>query len=79
MKKRITNDKGVLDGTKSASTFEGLGSTPPEALVNLGIAYDNAGKPKDAYNAWTKAQDKGANAKDLKKWIDAKKRIYGYK
>jgi len=38
MKKRITNDKGVLDGTKSASTFEGLGSTPPEALVNLGIA-----------------------------------------
>jgi hypothetical protein len=78
LKKRIQNDKAVLDGTKSVSTFENLGSSPPEALVNLGVAYDAAGKPKEAYEAWTKAAAKGASAKDLKKWIDAKKRIYGF-
>jgi outer membrane protein assembly factor BamD (BamD/ComL family) len=77
-KKRIQNNRGVLDGTKSASTFENLGSSPPEALVNLGVAYDRDGKPKEAYEAWTKAVAKGVSSKDLKKWIDAKKRIYGF-
>ena len=77
--RRIKHNQAV-DGMKasSTSTFEGMGASPPEALVNLGILYDKAGKPKEAYEAWTKAQARGVNAKDLKKWIDAKKRIYGF-
>lgn len=79
IKKRVTHNRAVLDmGQKQLSVFADLGSSPPEALVNLGILYDQAGKPKDAYEAWTKAKAKGANARDLSKWIDAKKRIYGF-
>jgi tetratricopeptide (TPR) repeat protein len=78
-KKRVTNNKAVLNMNKSdIGTFEGLGASPPEALVNLGILLDQAGKPKDAYEAWVKAKAKGANARDLQKWIEAKKRIYGF-
>ena len=77
--RRIKHNRAV-QGMKasSASTFESMGTSPPEALVNLGILYDKAGKPKEAYEAWTKAASRGVNAKDLKKWIDAKKRIYGF-
>ena len=46
--------------------------------VDLGIVYDMLGRPKDAYDAWTKAKARGVNARDLQKWIDAKKRIYGF-
>ena len=54
-------------------------ATPPEALVNLGIVYDQLGRPKDAYDAWTaRARRAACRARDLQKWIDAKKRIYGY-
>lgn len=77
--KRIKHNRAVLDMKgSSVSTFDNMNGSPPEALVNLGILYDKAGKPKEAYEAWTKAQARGVNAKDLKKWIDAKKRIYGF-
>ncbi len=36
------------------------------------------GKPKEAYDAWIRAKAHGVNAPDLQRWIDAKKRIYGY-
>ncbi len=79
MKKRIDNNSAVLNlSTKHIKLLEALGSSPPEALVNLGILYDQQGKAKDAYEAWTKAKAKGAAGKDLAKWIDAKKRIYGF-
>ncbi len=79
MKRRIEHNRAVLDmGTKQIKVFEGLGGSPPEALVNLGILYDQQGKAKDAYEAWTKAKARGAAGKDLSKWIDAKKRIYGF-
>ncbi len=55
-----------------------LGGQPPEALVNLGIVYEQAGRPKDAYEAWVKAKARGVATRDLQKWIDAKKRIYGF-
>jgi tetratricopeptide (TPR) repeat protein len=77
--KRIRNNRAVLSmGSKQLSTFQDLGGVPPEALVNLGVLYDQAGRPKEAYEAWKSARAKGANARDLNKWIDAKKRIYGY-
>lgn len=79
LERRIRNNRAVLDlGSKQIAVLEGLGGAPPESLVNLGVLYDQAGKPKEAYEAWQKARAKGASARDLAKWIDAKKRIYGF-
>ena len=58
--------------------LEALNGVPAESLVNLGILYDQMGRPKDAYDAWSRAKAKGVQMRDLQKWIDAKKRIYGY-
>lgn len=78
-KRRITMDKAALSlGKGDLAALEALGGSPPEVLVNLGILYDQAGRPKDAYDAWTKAKAKGVQSRDLQKWIDAKKRIYGF-
>jgi len=79
IKKRVSHNKAVLSmKSKDLSTFQDLGDTPPEALVNAGILLDQAGKAEEAYEAWKKAVAKGADGKDVKKWIDAKKRIYGF-
>ena len=78
-KRRIQLDKAALDLDKGdLATLEGMNGNPPEALVNLGILYDRANRPKDAYDAWVRAKARGVQSRDLQKWIDAKKRIYGY-
>ena len=79
IKRRVENNRAVLDLDRGKlEALQRLGSNPPEALVNLGILYDQLGRPKDAYEVWQRARSQGAQAKDLQKWIDAKKRIYGY-
>ncbi|MCE9580774.1 MAG: tetratricopeptide repeat protein [Deltaproteobacteria bacterium] len=79
MKKRVVLDRLVVSpGKDDVAVLEAMGGSPPEALVNLGIAYDQLGRAKDAYEAWTKARAKGAGGRDLQKWIDSKKRIYGF-
>jgi hypothetical protein len=65
-------------GKNSLDTIEGLAGNPPESLVNLGILYDQLGRPRDAYDAWTRAKARGVQTRDLQRWIDTKKRIYGY-
>jgi len=78
-KRRLGLDRAALAlGKDKLDELEALGGNPPESLVNLGIIYDMLGKPKEAYDAWTRAKAKGVNSRDLQKWIDAKKRIYGY-
>lgn len=78
-KRRLELDRAALSlGKEDLSALEALGGALPEALVNLGIVYDLLGKPRDAYDAWTRAKARGVNARDLQKWIDAKKRIYGF-
>jgi tetratricopeptide (TPR) repeat protein len=78
-KRRLTVDEAALAlGRDKLGELEALGDKPPEALVDLGIVYDMIGKSKEAYDAWQRAKAKGVAAKDLQKWIDAKKRIYGY-
>ena len=78
-KRRIAMDKAALAlAANDMSTLEGLAGNPPEALVNLGILYDRAGRPREAYDAWVRAKARGVQTRDLQKWIDAKKRIYGY-
>jgi tetratricopeptide (TPR) repeat protein len=78
-KKRIALDRIALSLDKSKlGELESFGGEPPEALVDLGIVYDLLGRPKDAYDTWIKAKAKGANAPNLQRWLDAKKRIYGF-
>jgi hypothetical protein len=62
----------------SIRAFEEMNGSPPEALVNLGILYDQQGQAEKAYDTWVKARAKGATAPNLTKWIDAKKRIFGF-
>jgi len=78
-RRRIDLDRAALAlGKDKLGQLEGMGGNPPEALVDVGIIYDMIGRPKDAYDAWTRAKAKGVAAPGLQKWIDAKRRIYGY-
>jgi len=78
-KRRITMDRAALSlGKNDLETMEDLAGNPAESLVNLGIIYDQLGRPKDAYDAWVRAKARGVQARDLQRWIDAKKRIYGF-
>jgi Flp pilus assembly protein TadD len=78
-KRRILMDRAAISlGKNDLAAMENLAGNPPESLVNLGIVYDQLGRPKDAYDAWTRAKARGVQARDLQRWIDAKKRIYGY-
>ena len=78
-KRRIAMDRAALSLAKNdLPTMEGLAGNPVESLVNLGILYDQLGRPRDAYDAWTRARARGVQTRDLQRWIDAKKRIYGY-
>ena len=78
-KRRIAMDRAALSlGKNDLAAMENLAGNPPESLVNLGIIYDQLGRPKDAYDAWNRAKTRGVQTRDLQRWIDAKKRIYGY-
>ena len=78
-KRRLTMDQAAMSlGKDKLNELESLGGNPPESLIDLGIVYDMLGRPKDAYDAWNRAKAKGATAPGLQRWIDAKKRIYGY-
>jgi lipopolysaccharide biosynthesis regulator YciM len=78
-KRRLGMDRAALAlGKDKLAELEALGGNPPESLVDLGIVYDLLGRPKDAYDAWSRAKARGAAARDLQKWLDAKRRIYGY-
>jgi tetratricopeptide (TPR) repeat protein len=78
-KRRIAMDRAALAlGKANLTTLENMNGSPPEALVNLGIIYDQLGRPREAYDAWTKAKTRGVQVRDLQRWIDAKKRIYGF-
>jgi len=57
--------------------LERLSSKVPEALVNLGIAYERKGDQAKALDAWRRAKKLGVRFGPLPEWIDAKERIYG--
>jgi Flp pilus assembly protein TadD len=79
IKRRVNHNRAVLAlGKDQIGTLEGLGGSPPEALLNLGSVYDQMGRAKDAYDTWLKAKARNVQSRDLQKWIDAKKRIYGF-
>ena len=79
VKRRVTMDRAALSlGRQNLGAMENLAGNPPESLVNLGILYDQLGRPREAYDAWNRAKSRGVQVRDLQRWIDAKKRIYGY-
>jgi tetratricopeptide (TPR) repeat protein len=79
LRRRVTMDRAALSlGKTNLGAMEGLGGNPPESLVNLGILYDQLGRPREAFDAWSKAKARGVQVRDLQRWIDTKKRIYGF-
>jgi lipopolysaccharide biosynthesis regulator YciM len=78
MQKRIVLDRIVVSNSGDPHDLEAMGGSPPEALLDLGVLYDRLGREKDAYDAWQKAKARGVGGAQLQKWIDAKKRIYGF-
>ncbi|MCX5744769.1 MAG: tetratricopeptide repeat protein [Proteobacteria bacterium] len=77
--KRLRMDRLALALDKrQLAALESLQGSPPEVLVNLGIVLEQLGRPREAYDAWLRAKARGVQSRDLQKWIDAKKRIYGY-
>ncbi len=67
--------EGHLDAAIGA--LERLGPRIPEALVNLGIAYERKGDPAKALDAWRRARKAGVRFAPLTDWIEAKERVYG--
>ncbi len=78
----VAHDLAVLDladGKLDAAIaqLERLSGKVPEALVNLGIAYERKGDHAKALDAWRRARKAGARFAPLPEWIEAKERIYG--
>jgi tetratricopeptide (TPR) repeat protein len=69
----------LADGKVDAAItqLERLGQKIPEALVNLGIAYEHKGDHVRALDAWRRAKKAGARFAPLNDWIESKERIYG--
>ena len=57
--------------------LERLGPKIPEALVNLGIAYERKGDHPKALDAWRRAKKAGVRFTPVNDWIESKERIYG--
>ena len=57
-------DRAALSlGKNDLETMEDMAGNPPESLVNLGIIYDQLGRPKDAYDAWVRAKARGVSGR----------------
>lgn len=69
----------LADGRVDAAIaqLDRLAGKVPEALVNLGIAYERKGDHVRALDAWRRAKKLNVRFAPLPEWIDAKERIYG--
>jgi len=69
----------LADGQVDAAIngLERVAGKLPEALINLGIAYERKGDPLKALDAWRRARKAGARFAPLNDWIESKERIYG--
>ncbi|MCA9668928.1 MAG: tetratricopeptide repeat protein [Myxococcales bacterium] len=69
------------DKARARAVFARLQRKVPEATVNLGIAVDELDKNRrrafDLYRRYLK--ESGGRAKVVRRWIEAKKRIYGFR
>lgn len=69
----------VADGRLDAAiaALDRLAPKLPEALVNLGVAYDKKGDGARALELWRRARKEGARFGLLDDWIAGKERIFG--
>jgi len=69
----------LADGNVDAAiaVLERVAGKVPEALVNLGIAYERKGDPVKALDAWRRARKANVRFPQLADWIESKERIYG--
>jgi tetratricopeptide (TPR) repeat protein len=78
----IATDLAVLDLVENRvdaaiGQLERLAGKVPEALVDLGLAYEKKGDQAKALDAWHRAKKIGVRFGPLDAWIDSKERIYG--
>lgn len=68
----------LADGKYDAAItqLDKLAPRVPEALVNLGIAYERKGDHARALDAWRRARKAGVRFNLLTEWIESKERIY---
>ncbi len=69
----------LADGNYDAAIaqLERVSARIPEALVNIGIAYERKGDPVKALDAWRRAKRANVRFPPLNDWIESKERIYG--
>ena len=69
----------LADGNYDAAIaqLERVAAKLPEALINIGIAYERKGDPLKALDAWRRARRANARFAPLAEWIESKERIYG--
>jgi hypothetical protein len=69
----------VADGRLDAAiaALDRLAPRMPEAMVNLGVAYDKKGDGARALDLWRRAKKEGARFGLLDEWIASKERIWG--
>lgn len=78
----IAHDIAVIDVAEgrydaAITALERLAGKLPEALVNLGLAYERKGDHARALDAWRRARKANVRFPQLTDWLDAKERIYG--
>ncbi len=69
----------LVDGNldSAIAQLDRVAGKVPEALVNLGIAYERKGDQVKALDAWRRARKAGVRFTPLADWIESKERIYG--
>jgi tetratricopeptide (TPR) repeat protein len=76
----LAHNLGVIDlaeGKLDAAIAAFERSKLPEALINLGVAYDRKGEAQKALDAWRRARRSNVRFAPLADWISAKEKIYG--
>jgi len=78
----VAHNLAVLDLAEgrvdsAIAQLEKLATKVPEALVNLGVAYERKGEHVKALEAWRRARKAGVRFGPLSDWIESKERIYG--
>ena len=77
----LSHNLAVLEVSPAASTrvlarLTRLTGEVPEAMVNIGIAYDRRGEPLRALEQYRRALAAGARFAPLKAWIDIKEKLW---
>jgi hypothetical protein len=81
-RRELEHNLAVIDlftgkSLQAERVFDGLGTRPCEARLNLGILKDRQGESKRALELYKQARACGARTPKLTEWIDVKERLFG--